>query len=308
MLLRGRPPIPPWGALPPVKRMAWDGRTLPVTWQGAPEIMGVLNLTPDSFSDGGELLSPRGVLQRDPLLRRAETFVEAGAAYLDLGAESTRPGAKGLPEGEEWARIQEALELLAPRFDVKLSVDTSTPEILRQAPALGAALLNDVRALQRPGALAAAAASSASVCLMHMQGDPASMQAAPHYDDVVGEVLAFLQARMGEAEAAGIARDRILLDPGFGFGKTLAHNLSLFRALPRFVALGVPVLIGVSRKRMLGALTGREAAKARVVAGAVLAAEAARHGVAIIRTHDVAETRDALAMVQALDGPTKDAR
>ena len=308
MLLQGRPPTPPWGALPPVKRMAWDGRTLPVTWQGAPEIMGVLNLTPDSFSDGGELLSPRGVLQRDPLLRRAETFVEAGAAYLDLGAESTRPGAKGLPEGEEWARIQEALELLAPRFDVKLSVDTSTPEILRQAPALGAALLNDVRALQRPGALAAAAAASASVCLMHMQGDPASMQAAPHYDDVVGEVLAFLQARMGEAEAAGIARDRILLDPGFGFGKTLAHNLSLFRALPRFVALGVPVLIGVSRKRMLGALTGREAPKARVVAGAVLAAEAARHGVAIIRTHDVAETRDALAMVQALDGPTKDAR
>ncbi len=299
----GPPPILPWGALPPVKRMAWDGRTLPVTWQGAPEIMGVLNLTPDSFSDGGELLSPSGALQRDALLRRAEAFVKEGAAYLDLGAESTRPGAQGLPEGEEWARIQEALELLAPRFDVKLSVDTSTPEILRQAPALGAALLNDVRALQRPGALEAAAGSSASVCLMHMQGSPASMQDAPHYDDVVGEVLAFLQARMGEAEAAGIARDRILVDPGFGFGKTLLHNLSLFRALPRFVALGVPVLIGVSRKRMLGALTGREAPKARVVAGAVLAAEAARHGVAIIRTHDVAETRDALAMMQALDGP-----
>ena len=298
-----RPPIPPWGALPPVKRMAWDGQTLPVTWQGAPEIMGVLNLTPDSFSDGGELLAPGGALRRDALLRRAEAFVEEGAAYLDLGAESTRPGAQGPPEEEEWARIQEALELLAPRFDVKLSVDTSTPEILRRAPALGAALLNDVRALQRPGALAAAAESSASVCLMHMQGSPTSMQHAPHYDDVVGEVLAFLQARMGEAEAAGIARDRILLDPGFGFGKTLAHNLSLFRALPRFVALGVPVLMGVSRKRMLGALTGRESPKARVVAGAVLAAEAARHGVAIIRTHDVAETRDALAMVQALDGP-----
>lgn len=302
-----RPPILPWGALPPVKRMAWDGRTLPVTWQGAPEIMGVLNLTPDSFSDGGELLAPGGALKRDALLRRAEAFVKEGAAYLDLGAESTRPGAEGLSEDEEWARIQEALELLAPRFDVKLSVDTSTPEILRRAPALGAALLNDVRALQRPGALAAAAESSASVCLMHMQGSPASMQDAPHYDDVVGEVLAFLQARMGEAEAAGIARDRILLDPGFGFGKTLAHNLSLFRALPRFVALGVPVLIGVSRKRMLGALTGRESPKARVVAGAVLAAEAARHGVAIIRTHDVAETRDALAMVQALDGPNEDA-
>jgi dihydropteroate synthase len=298
-----RPPILPWGALPPVKRMAWDGRALPVTWQGAPEIMGVLNLTPDSFSDGGELLAPGGALKRDALLRRAEAFVKEGAAYLDLGAESTRPGAEGLSEEEEWTRIQEALELLAPRFDVKLSVDTSTPEILRRAPALGAALLNDVRALQRPGALAAAAESSASVCLMHMQGSPASMQDAPHYDDVVGEVLAFLQARMGEAEAAGIARDRILLDPGFGFGKTLAHNLSLFRALPRFVALGVPVLMGVSRKRMLGALTGRESPKARVVAGAVLAAEAARHGVAIIRTHDVAETRDALAMVQALDGP-----
>jgi dihydropteroate synthase len=283
--------------------MAWDGRALPVTWQGAPEIMGVLNLTPDSFSDGGELLAPGGALKRDALLRRAEAFVKEGAAYLDLGAESTRPGAEGLSEEEEWTRIQEALELLAPRFDVKLSVDTSTPEILRRAPALGAALLNDVRALQRPGALAAAAESSASVCLMHMQGSPASMQDAPHYDDVVGEVLAFLQARMGEAEAAGIARDRILLDPGFGFGKTLAHNLSLFRALPRFVALGVPVLMGVSRKRMLGALTGRESPKARVVAGAVLAAEAARHGVAIIRTHDVAETRDALAMVQALDDP-----
>ena len=299
----GRPPIPPWGALPPVKHMAWDGRTLPVTWQGAPEIMGVLNLTPDSFSDGGELLAPRGALRRDALLRRAEAFVEEGAAYLDLGAESTRPGARGLPEEEEWARIQEALELLAPRFDVKLSVDSSTPEILRRAPALGAAMLNDVRALQRPGALAAAAESSASVCLMHMQGDPASMQEAPHYDDVVGEVLAFLQDRMLEAEAVGIDRSRIVLDPGFGFGKTLAHNLSLLRALPRVVALGVPVLIGVSRKHMLGALTGRESPKARVVAGAVLAAEAARHGVAIIRTHDVAETRDALAMVQALDGP-----
>ena len=273
--------------------MAWDGQTLPVTWQGAPEIMGVLNLTPDSFSDGGELLSSTGALKRDALLRRAEAFVEEGAAYLDLGAESTRPGAQGLPKEEEWARIQEALELLAPRFDVKLSVDTSTPEILRHAPALGAALLNDVRALQRPGALAAAAESSASVCLMHMQGSPAEMQEAPHYDDVVAEVLAFLEQRMCEAEAAGIGRSRVLLDPGFGFGKTLAHNLSLFRALPRFVALGVPVLIGVSRKRMLGALTGRDSPKARVVAGAVLAAEAARHGVAIIRTHDVAETRDA---------------
>ena len=144
--------------------MAWDGQTLPVTWQGAPEIMGVLNLTPDSFSDGGELLSSTGALKRDALLRRAEAFVEEGAAYLDLGAESTRPGAQGLPKEEEWARIQEALELLAPRFDVKLSVDTSTPEILRHAPALGAALLNDVRALQRPGALAAALAGRCGRC------------------------------------------------------------------------------------------------------------------------------------------------
>ncbi len=270
-------------------------------WQGAPALMGVLNLTADSFSDGGELLAPNGRLKREALLRRADAFVAEGATYLDLGAESTRPGARGLGAEEECARIEEALKLLAPRFDVALSVDSSTPMVFECAAALGATLINDVRALRRPGALAAAAASGATVCLMHMQGSPESMQDAPHYEDVVAEVIAFLAARIQAAREAGIDDTRIVLDPGFGFGKTLAHNLALFRALPRFVGLGYPVLIGVSRKRMLGQLTGREAAKDRVVAGSVLAAEAARQGVAIIRTHDVGATRDALAVIKALE-------
>lgn len=270
-------------------------------WQGAPALMGVLNLTADSFSDGGELLAPNGRLKREALLRRADAFVAEGATYLDLGAESTRPGARGLGAEEECARIEEALKLLAPRFDVALSVDSSTPMVFECAAALGATLINDVRALRRPGALAAAAASGATVCLMHMQGSPESMQDAPHYEDVVAEVIAFLEARVQAAREAGIDDTRIVLDPGFGFGKTLAHNLALFRALPRFVGLGYPVLIGVSRKRMLGQLTGREAAKDRVVAGSVLAAEAARQGVAIIRTHDVGATRDALAVIKALE-------
>ena len=281
--------------------MSWDGKTLPVRWQGAPALMGVLNLTADSFSDGGELLASNGRVKREALLRRAETFVAEGATYLDLGAESTRPGARGLGAEEECARIEEALTLLAPRFDVALSVDSSTPAVFERAAALGATLLNDVRALQRPGALAAAAASGASVCLMHMQGSPESMQDAPHYEDVVAEVITFLQARVRAAKTAGIDEAKIVLDPGFGFGKTLTHNLALFRALPRLVALGYPVLIGVSRKRMLGQLTGREAAKDRLVAGAVLASEAARQGVAIIRTHDVGATRDAIAVVKALE-------
>jgi dihydropteroate synthase len=272
-----------------------------VRWQGAPALMGVLNLTADSFSDGGELLAPNGRLKREALLRRADAFVAEGATYLDLGAESTRPGARGLGAEEECARIEEALKLLAPRFDVALSVDSSTPMVFECAAALGATLINDVRALRRPGALAAAAASGATVCLMHMQGSPESMQDAPHYEDVVAEVIAFLAARIQAAREAGIDDTRIVLDPGFGFGKTLAHNLALFRALPRFVGLGYPVLIGVSRKRMLGQLTGREAAKDRVVAGSVLAAEAARQGVAIIRTHDVGATRDALAVIKALE-------
>lgn len=270
-------------------------------WQGAPALMGVLNLTADSFSDGGELLAPNGRLKREALLRRADAFVAEGATYLDLGAESTRPGARGLGAEEECARIEEALKLLAPRFDVALSVDSSTPMVFECAAALGATLINDVRALRRPGALAAAAASGATVCLMHMQGSPESMQDAPHYEDVVAEVIAFLEARVQAAREAGIDGTRIVLDPGFGFGKTLTHNLALFRALPRFVGLGYPVLIGVSRKRMLGQLTGREAAKDRVVAGSVLAAEAARQGVAIIRTHDVGATRDALAVIKALE-------
>jgi len=281
--------------------LSWDGKTLPVRWQGAPALMGVLNLTADSFSDGGELLAPNGRLKREALLRRADAFVAEGATYLDLGAESTRPGARGLGAEEECARIEEALKLLAPRFDVALSVDSSSPMVFECAAALGATLINDVRALRRPGALAAAAASGATVCLMHMQGSPESMQDAPHYEDVVAEVIAFLEARVQAAREAGIDDTRIVLDPGFGFGKTLAHNLALFRALPRFVGLGYPVLIGVSRKRMLGQLTGREAAKDRVVAGSVLAAEAARQGVAIIRTHDVGATRDALAVIKALE-------
>lgn len=263
-----------------------------------PQVMGILNLTPDSFSDGGELLQ-QGKPVLDLVLRRAESMVQAGASLLDIGGESTRPGAAAVTESEELERVAPVLEALAARFDVVLSVDTSSAAVIRAAAQLGAGLINDVRSLTRPGALQAAAASHLPVCLMHMQGEPRTMQAAPVYEDVVGEIIAYLRERKAACVEAGIGAGRLLVDPGFGFGKTLAHNLELLNAIGRFSALECPVLVGLSRKRMLGTLTGKPE-KERVSAGVAAAVVAVMKGARIVRTHDVAETVDALSVCRHL--------
>lgn len=267
---------------------------------GTPAVMGILNLTVDSFSDGGRLLGPDG-LDLDAILRRAEAMVDAGARILDLGAESTRPGASPVPVTLELDRIVAALEVLAPRVDAVLSVDSSSPQVFSAAAAAGAGMLNDVRALSRDGALQAAAATGLPVCLMHMQGEPGTMQEDPHYDDVVAEVRAFLATRMEAARFAGIPHERILLDPGFGFGKTLAHNVELLAELERIVELGPPVLVGMSRKGMIGRLTGRPL-DSRVTGSVAAATLAVDRGARIIRVHDVAETVDGVAVAAAVAG------
>jgi dihydropteroate synthase len=260
--------------------------------------MGVINLTPDSFSDGGSLWQD-GRPATDRILRRAERMLADGADILDLGGESTRPGAAIVSAQEECDRVLPTLESIAARLDVVLSVDTSTPELMTAAASAGAGLLNDVRSLARPGALAAAVATGLPVCLMHMRGEPGTMQKEPTYRDVCAEVREFLLGRVSACVAAGMSAQQLLLDPGFGFGKTLEHNLSLFRDLPGLVGLGYPVLIGVSRKSMIGRILGRET-RQRLAGGLALATLAAREGVAIVRTHDVRATRDVLAMVAAV--------
>jgi dihydropteroate synthase len=230
-------------------------------------------------------------------------MVAAGADIVDVGGESTRPGAAAVDEAEELRRVIPVIERLAAELPAPISVDTRKPAVMRAAVAAGAALINDVGALRGAGALEAAAASGAGVCLMHMQGEPRTMQDAPRYADVVAEVEAFLLERAAAAEAAGVGRERIALDPGFGFGKTLEHNVALFRALPRLAAHGYPVLVGVSRKRMLGELTGRPL-DGRLAGGAAAAALAVAAGARIVRAHDVAATRDALAIGFAL-GPER---
>jgi dihydropteroate synthase len=260
--------------------------------------MGILNITPDSFSDGGELLQ-QGKPALDLVLHRAEAMVQAGATLLDVGGESTRPGAAAVTESEELDRVAPVLEALAARFDAVLSVDTSSPGVMMETARLGAGLINDVRALTRPGAMQAAAASGLPVCLMHMQGDPRTMQAAPAYQDAASEIIAYLQERLAVCFKAGIGPERLLIDPGFGFGKTLTHNLELLNAIDRFSALECPVLVGLSRKRMLGALTGKSE-KERVAAGLAAAVIAVMKGARIVRTHDVAETVDAMQVCRQL--------
>jgi dihydropteroate synthase len=262
-----------------------------------PQVMGILNITPDSFSDGGELLHA-GRPDLDSVLRRAEAMVAAGATLLDVGGESTRPGARAVSAQEELDRVLPVLDALR-QFQVVLSVDTSNPELMRLAAQHGGGLINDVRALERDGALEAAAASGLPVCLMHRQGEPATMQDAPFYHDVVAEVCSYLQARVQACMAAGIDRQRLLLDPGFGFGKTLEHNLRLLDNLDALQVLELPVLIGLSRKRMLGAVTGRPE-RERVVAGVAAAVIAVMKGACIVRTHDVDATIDAMKMCHAL--------
>ena len=259
----------------------------------APVVMGVLNVTPDSFSDGGRFTG------RDAALRHARQMLADGAAIIDVGGESTRPGAAPVSPQEELDRVIPVVEVLAAELDAVISLDTSTPEVMTEGARAGAGLINDVRALQRPGALAAAAASQLPVCLMHMQGQPDTMQQAPRYDDVVAEVSDFLTARVAACEAAGIPRQRLLLDPGFGFGKTLAHNLRLLRELDRLHALGLPLLVGMSRKSMIGQALGR-AVDERLPGSLALAVMAVERGAQIVRVHDVRETVDALRMAWAV--------
>ena len=262
--------------------------------------MGVINTTPDSFSDGGTLYqSARLDLNR--AMFRAQEMVCVGATILDVGGESTRPGAVPVSVAEEIDRVLPLVELLVSELDVVVSVDTSSPQVMTAAAALGAGMLNDVRALSRPGALEAAAATGLPVCLMHMRGEPGTMQNAANYADVVAEVESFLLQRMAACEVAGIDRGRLLLDPGFGFGKTVRHNLQLLRELPRLAQLGLPLLVGLSRKSMIQQLIGR-GVKDRLPASLALAILAVERGARIIRTHDVAATADAVAMWTALKG------
>jgi dihydropteroate synthase len=259
-----------------------------------PLIMGVVNVTPDSFSDGGLHADTRAAIAH------ALRLVEEGADIVDLGGESTRPGAAAVALEEERRRVLPVLEALADGA-VPVSVDTRKPELMREAIAAGASMVNDVTALSSPGALQALAGTSVGVCLMHMRGEPGTMQANPSYGDVVREVRDYLAARVAAARAAGIARERIVADPGFGFGKTLEHNLELLRALGEFRSLDVALLAGLSRKAMLGILTGREP-RDRVHASVAAALVAVRNGADIVRVHDVAATRDALAVWTAVMG------
>ena len=265
-----------------------------------PQIMGVLNVTPDSFSDGGQLLSNEGLFH-DRLLERAAQMVADGAAILDIGGESTRPGAAPVSLQEELDRVMGAVQLIASRLDVILSIDTSTPEVMREAAQAGAGLLNDVRAFSREGAMAAAVASQLPVSLMHMPDEPDRMQKQTEYVDVVTDVKAFLAHRIAACREAGIAKDQMMIDPGFGFGKTVAQNFQMLRRLQEFASFDLPILVGVSRKSMIGAITGRPASE-RVVPSAVLAVMAAARGASVIRVHDVAETADALGVWQATEG------
>jgi dihydropteroate synthase len=257
-----------------------------------PAVMGVLNLTPDSFSGDG-------LLDLDAACERALAMQAAGAAVIDIGGESTRPGARPVTVAEELRRVLPVIERLAPRLAVPISIYTRHAEVMRAAVKAGAGLINDIAALREPGALDAAAALGVPVILMHMQGEPGTMQQAPRYDDVVGEVLAFLDQRLAACRRAGIADDRVLLDPGFGFGKTAAHNLALLRDLAQFARLRRPLVVGLSRKSLIGDLTGAPVA-GRLGGSIALAVLAAERGAQVLRVHDVECTVQALAMLAAV--------
>ncbi|WP_029681228.1 dihydropteroate synthase [Thioalkalivibrio sp. ALR17-21] len=264
-----------------------------------PRVMGILNVTPDSFSDGG------AHDRVDRAVARARQMQDEGADLIDVGGESTRPGAEPVSLAEERRRVLPVLEALAAEVSLPVSVDTMKPEIMRDAVRAGAAMLNDVNAFRRPGAeeeaVAAAREHGVALCVMHMQGEPQSMQHAPHYGDVTAEVRAFLDARCSALQAAGVPPDRLVVDPGFGFGKTLEHNLELFRHLPDLVGDGRPVLVGVSRKSMIGALLGQRPVAERGSGSVAAALLAAQQGARILRVHDVAATADALAIYSVLD-------
>ncbi|MEX5608355.1 dihydropteroate synthase [Pseudomonas protegens] len=257
-------------------------------------VMGILNVTPDSFSDGGRFS------QLDLALQHAEAMVAAGATLIDVGGESTRPGARAVSPLEELERVAPVVERIHRELDVIISVDTSTPAVMRETARLGAGLINDVRSLRREGALDAAAATGLPVCLMHMLGEPGDMQDNPHYRDVTREVAEFLVERMAQCASVGIGPERIVLDPGFGFAKTLQHNLSLFKHMDALHALGRPLLVGVSRKSMIGQALNRPVGE-RLHGSLALAALAVAKGAKIIRVHDVAETVDVVRMIAAVE-------
>lgn len=271
-------------------RLSCGSRVLDLT---CPQVMGILNVTPDSFSDGGRFV------RLDEALRHAEAMVAAGAALVDVGGESTRPGALKVSEDEELQRVGPVVEAIAARLDVVISVDTSSPLVMRESARLGAGMINDVRALRRTGAVQAVADSGLPVCLMHMRGDPDTMQQQTQYVDLLAEVSDFLRARMAACAAVGIPAERIVLDPGFGFAKSQEQNLSLMKHLRSLQALGCPLLVGVSRKSMIGAVLGRETGQ-RLSGSLALAALAVAQGARILRVHDVAETRDVVRMVDAV--------
>lgn len=263
-----------------------------------PIVMGILNVTPDSFSDGG-VCYQNDKLSLDIAMQRARKMVQDGAQIIDIGGESTRPGALPVSEQQELNLVIPVVERLVQELGVIVSVDTSTASVIQESANAGAGMINDVRALQREGALASAAATKLPVCLMHMQGDPESMQANPSYSDVVSDVSAFLQTRIDACHAAGVENKNIIVDPGFGFGKTLSHNLALLAQLKKFEKFGCPILVGLSRKSLLGTLINRTVDQ-RLAGSLALAILAAQNGAAIIRVHDVAETVDALKVISAV--------
>lgn len=261
-----------------------------------PQVMGVVNVTPDSFADGGRFIDPKVAI------RHALNLVKAGAAIIDIGGESTRPGAFVVSITEEIRRVVPVIAALAQELPVPISIDTSKPEVMTAAVAAGAGFINDVNALRTPGALQAASDARVPVCLMHMQGLPATMQQQPQYGDVVAEVMAFLKARVDTCEACGITRNRIVIDPGFGFGKTLQHNIILFQHLPYLQQLQLPVMVGLSRKSMIGMLLQGRPVEGRLAGSLAAALLAAQAGAVLLRVHDVKETVDMLKIMEALAG------
>lgn len=264
-----------------------------------PLVMGVLNVTPDSFSDGGKFFAT------DAAIRQAERMFAAGAAIVDVGGESTRPGAGQISEDEELDRVIPVIETISDGTDIAVSIDTSKPGVMRAAVNAGASMINDVYALRQDGAVEAASELDVAVCLMHMQGEPGTMQENPGYQDIPGDILDFLSKRITACRDAGIDDEKIVIDPGFGFGKTHEHNVRLLASLDRFQELGMPLLVGLSRKSTLGALTGKDV-EGRLPAGIAAAILAVERGAHIVRTHDVDETIDALKIASAVMQPGKD--
>jgi dihydropteroate synthase len=263
-----------------------------------PQVMGVVNVTPDSFSDGGSLFTNNSV-SVSAAVDRAAKMVAEGASIIDVGGESTRPGADVVSVDEELSRVIPVIEAIRQRFPVAVSIDTSTPQVITATARAGVGLINDVRALQRDGALEAAAETSLPICLMHIQGEPKTMQAAPYYKDLLGDIAAYFASRITACEHVGIARDKLILDPGFGFGKTLAHNLQLLKHMEQLKAFDLPLLVGMSRKSMIGNTLNKPVDE-RLYGGLALAVMALERGTNIVRTHDVLATVDALKMAQAV--------